>query len=52
MKPTNQSELVEGIKMFWSTVDQAKCVKYITWQKSFLKSLSYKVMPQAINKAS
>ena len=29
MKPRTQSELVEGIKRFWSTVDRAKCTKYI-----------------------
>ena len=29
VKPRTQHELVEGIKTFWSTVDRAKCTKYI-----------------------
>ena len=28
-KPKTKMELVEGIKVFWQTVDQKKCVKYI-----------------------
>ena len=30
VKPKDQSELVEGIKSFWGTVDREKCVKYIS----------------------
>ena len=40
VKPKNQSELVEGIKAFWATVDQAKCRKYIGHLK--------KVIPRVI----
>ena len=29
VKPRNLDELVAGIRSFWSTVDWAKCVKYI-----------------------
>ena len=29
VKPRNLAELVAGIKTFWSTVDEAKCAKYI-----------------------
>ena len=29
VKPKNKGELVDGIKNFWSTVDAAKCAKYI-----------------------
>lgn len=40
VKPKNQSELVEGIKGFWSTVNRAKCKKYIRHLK--------KVIPRVI----
>ena len=40
VKPRTQSELVEGIKIFWSTVDGAKCSKYIRHL--------YKVIPKVI----
>ena len=29
IKPSNKSELVSGIKLFWNTVDTHKCCKYI-----------------------
>ena len=29
IKPRTKDELVEGIKLFWRTVDQKKCFKYI-----------------------
>ena len=29
VKPKNQSELISGIKPFWSTMDKPKCQKYI-----------------------
>ena len=29
IKPTTKGELVDGIKRFWTTVDIAKCNKYI-----------------------
>ena len=40
VKPRTQSELVEGTKSFWSTVDRAKCSQYIRNQ--------YKVIPKVI----
>ena len=29
IKPKTKGELIEGIRQFWGTVDQAKCNKYI-----------------------
>ena len=29
VKPRTKEELIDGIKEFWSTVDAAKCTKYI-----------------------
>ena len=29
VKPTTKSDLIEGIKRFWTSVDVAKCNKYI-----------------------
>ena len=40
VKPRNQNELVAGIKSFWTTVDSAKCTKYIHHLK--------KVIPRVI----
>ena len=40
IKPKTKTELVEGIKVFWRTVDQKKCIKYIQHLK--------KVIPKVI----
>ena len=29
VKPTTKQQLIDGIKLFWSTVDSVKCIKYI-----------------------
>ena len=29
VKPTTKQQLIDGIKLFWSTVDSVKCAKYI-----------------------
>ena len=29
VKPSNQRELIDGVKCFWRTVDVAKCRRYI-----------------------
>ena len=29
VKPTTKQQLIDGIKLFWSTVDSVKCTKYI-----------------------
>jgi len=41
VKPSTKSELIEGIKLFWSTVDTEKCVRYIQHLD--------KVIPKAID---
>lgn len=40
IKPHTQAELIEGIKSFWGTVNQAKCITYIRHLK--------KVIPKVI----
>ena len=40
IKPTTKDQLVHGIKLFWETVDTAKCNKYIDHLK--------KVVPKVI----
>ena len=38
VKPTTKDQLVEGIQQLWSTVDVAKCCRYIRHlRKVFLK---------------
>ena len=29
VKPTTKQQLIDGIKLFWSTVDSVKCTKYV-----------------------
>jgi hypothetical protein len=40
VKPTRKQELIDGINSFWSTVDVAKCCRYINHLK--------KVIPKVI----
>ena len=41
IKPTTKAELIDGIRQFWSTVDAAKCCRYIGHLK--------KVVPKVID---
>ena len=38
IKPTNKSELIDGISRFWLTMDVCKCLRYIGHLKSYSKS--------------
>ena len=39
IKPKNKAELIEGIEVFWSTVDVNKCNKYINHLKKVIPTV-------------
>ena len=50
VKPKTKTELVDGIELFWATVDVDKCTKYIRHlRKVVLKVTELEEMQQDIN---